>query len=365
MVENNQYLAQQNNLLMNQNKLLIQMNDLMMRQISESHSDEVFIENIDRDEMRSGFLVTSHRKKLWNVQIGLIKEIERICKKHNIKWFAFYGTLLGAARHKGFIPWDDDLDIVMIRPEYEKFTKIAAEEIKYPYFFDAWYNHKFESEGASESINDGLQLVKTDQEQKIYQRIVEWPCWPTLKIRDCRTSQIMWMERKHINQGIFIDVFPLDPVPPFDDKKDEAHFAVVRELYMATNYPRIIKKALENNQKTFIERGELEKFISLPFRQRALQYEKLMAKNFFASRYIGSIRYHFVNRPICCECSAFEKTVYLPFEKIELPVPINYDNVLKSIYGDWHKLIFTHAHSSDWSVDIPYTEYYQKSAFAR
>ena len=70
---------------------------------------KIFIENIEHDEMRDGFLVTSNRKKLWNVQIGLINEVARICKKHDIRWFAIGGTLLGAARHKGFIPWDDAL----------------------------------------------------------------------------------------------------------------------------------------------------------------------------------------------------------------------------------------------------------------
>ena len=107
---------------------------------------QIFVRNIERDEMRSGFLVTSHRKKLWNVQIGLIKEFERICKKHNLKWWACGGTLLGAARHKGFIPWDDDVDVAMLRPDYNKFLDIAADEIKYPYFLDNWYDYTIESE---------------------------------------------------------------------------------------------------------------------------------------------------------------------------------------------------------------------------
>ena len=114
-----------NELLKTQNKLLERMNSLLERQNQPSRNDrEVFVNDIDHDEMRSGFLVTSYRKKLWNVQINLINEFARVCKKYNLRWFAFYGTLLGAARHKGFIPWDDDLDVVMLRPTMKNLEKL-------------------------------------------------------------------------------------------------------------------------------------------------------------------------------------------------------------------------------------------------
>ena len=138
--------------------------------------------------MRSGFLVTSHRKKLWNVQIGLIKEFERICKKHNIKWFAFYGTLLGAARHKGFIPWDDDVDVAMLRPDYNKFLDIAADEIKYPYFLDNWYDYTIESEENDKKNSAKFQYITREQEMKDPYR---WfTQWPSIRLRDSRTTFI-------------------------------------------------------------------------------------------------------------------------------------------------------------------------------
>ena len=366
MGKNNQNLVQQIELPTNQNKLIEQMNSLIARRIIQHKNllSEEFVENINRDEMRSGFLVTSHRKKLWNVEIGLINEFARVCKKYNLKWFAYGGTLLGAARHKGFIPWDDDIDLAMLRPDYEKFRKVAESELK-QYYIDFWYRYKVESEGASLYQNDGLQIVDKNWEEEVYSRVSNWPFWPMIKIRDNQTSMIQWFTRKNMHQGIFIDIFPLDSVPPFYEKMDENNFELVKELFMATNYPRIIKKSLENNPQTIIERSELEKFVNLPFRERALIFEDFMSNSYFTSPYVGEIRNHTIIRPMSYKISDFDEIIYMPFEKIELPVPSGYDDILTAIYGDWHKMMVTHVHSAEWSVDIPYTEYYQKSGFVR
>ena len=80
-----------------------------------------FIEDLEHDEIRDGFLVSSDRKKVWQRWLELWQEVDRICRKHGLKYWAAYGTLLGAARHKGFIPWDEDLDLCMMRPDYNRF----------------------------------------------------------------------------------------------------------------------------------------------------------------------------------------------------------------------------------------------------
>lgn len=85
-----------------------------------------YVKNLEVDEIRSRFLVTSDRKRLWNKQIELIVEFDRVCKKYGIQWFAGYGTLLGAVRHEGFIPWDDDADVLIFRSDYEKLKQIAS-----------------------------------------------------------------------------------------------------------------------------------------------------------------------------------------------------------------------------------------------
>ena len=73
------------------------------------------------------------------VMVDILIEIDRICATHNIEYWIDYGTLLGAVRHKGFIPWDDDIDIVMPRKEYNRFIKIAQEELSDAYLLQSNY----------------------------------------------------------------------------------------------------------------------------------------------------------------------------------------------------------------------------------
>ena len=98
------------------------------------------------DEVREGFFVSSMMKRSWALQLKVLAEIDRVCQKHHIRWFADCGTLLGAVRHGGFIPWDDDLDICMLRHEYELFFSVAAKELPKEYCIltihtEETYNH--------------------------------------------------------------------------------------------------------------------------------------------------------------------------------------------------------------------------------
>lgn len=81
------------------------------------------------DEVREGFFVTSMMKRYWAAQLKVLKEFATICDRHNLKWFADYGTLIGAVRHAGYVPWDDDLDVSMLRKDWDKFFEVAASEL--------------------------------------------------------------------------------------------------------------------------------------------------------------------------------------------------------------------------------------------
>ena len=117
-------------------------------------------------------------KDLQNVELEILLEVDRICKKHGVKYFLVSGTLLGAVRHKGFIPWDDDIDICMPVSDYRKFCKIAQEELGENFFF---------------------QSYETD----FYDR------W-FAKIRKNNTTCIEKVyENSRLHQGVWIDIFPL------------------------------------------------------------------------------------------------------------------------------------------------------------
>lgn len=81
------------------------------------------------DEVREGFYIPGMIKRAWAVQLDMLEVIAKICDKHKIKWYAEGGTLLGAVRHRGFIPWDDDIDICMMRDDYTCFCEVIKEEL--------------------------------------------------------------------------------------------------------------------------------------------------------------------------------------------------------------------------------------------
>ena len=92
-------------------------------------------ESFYNPEVRCGYEVSAKMKKIWAVELDLLAKFIDVCNKHELNYFVDGGTLLGAVRHKGFIPWDDDVDVIMPREDYDKLFEIAAQEFQYPYFF--------------------------------------------------------------------------------------------------------------------------------------------------------------------------------------------------------------------------------------
>ena len=122
-------------------------------------------------------------RKMQLLQLDMLVELDRVCKANDIKYQIWAGTLLGAVRHKGYIPWDDDADVVMLREEYEKFRKVVSQLNPEICFFQ---DHENDSEyrwGYGKLRRTGTKYVRLGQEH--------------IK---CKT-------------GVFIDIFPLDDVP--------------------------------------------------------------------------------------------------------------------------------------------------------
>ena len=106
-----------------------------MKDTKEEYDKLIFDNSYFEDEVIGGFYVPSLMKRCWAVQMEVLFQFTKICEKHNIEYFAEWGTLISAVRHGDMIPWDDDMDVTMKRWEYEKFRKYAEEELPEGYFF--------------------------------------------------------------------------------------------------------------------------------------------------------------------------------------------------------------------------------------
>ena len=150
-----------------------------------------------KEEVRSGYLVSAETKALWAVLLDLLVEYDRVCRKHNITYYLDGGTLLGAVRHKGFVPWDNDIDVIMTRREYDRLCQVADEEFAKPYFWQTNYTD------LGSARRHG-------------------------QLRNSLTTAILTSEMEEgeatgaFNQGVFMDIFILDEVP--DDEAELRQF---------------------------------------------------------------------------------------------------------------------------------------------
>ena len=94
------------------------------------------------EEIRNGYTVTAQMKRVWAIQMDMAKKLIEVCDRNGLKVWAASGTLLGCVRDHGFIPWDDDIDMVMLRDDYDKLVSIAEKEFTHPYFFQTAYSEK-------------------------------------------------------------------------------------------------------------------------------------------------------------------------------------------------------------------------------
>ncbi len=354
-------MRQQNNLLAQQNNLLQQLIDKKRAKISPAgllDGEQILVNDLFRDEIRNGYLVTAHKKRLWNILLNILVEIDRICKKHNIRYFAYGGTLLGAVRHKGFIPWDDDMDISMLRPDYEKFKSVVKQEIKNCYFVDAWYDYKLETEEKVLPDKSFQQLVKKNQ------RLAHptwWPFWPIIKIKDNRTAFILYGDRPHVNQGMYVDVFPFDIVPPLLNEQSKKIYENERLMLLAITNSLALRKAMQKNDALKVDNMLMKDFFKLPHREKARVFDSYALQNFSSADFVGQARGHAIaNIKDYYPLENFRKTVYLSFEKIEIPAPIEYEKCLTSQYGDWHKMVIFNSHTKNYSADFSYKKFFEQ-----
>ena len=284
-----------------------------------------FIDNIYKDEIRDGFLVTADRKKLWNKLMEIWAEVDRICQKHSIKYFAEGGTLIGAARHKGFIPWDDDLDISMLRPDYEKFKQVAEKEFQSPIIISSAYNS-----------GEILTIVK---------------------VMDKETAAIENING-HRPQGIFIDIWPLDDIPD-GSERGQAVWEIRQSLLAAINNPKGTLQEISKGEVEFKpSNGFIKNFIKLPVLDQFREYEKFCANHFGETENVGYPFSKDLGISGNLKRDYYREVVYLPFESVQVPVPVDYEQVLEAEFGDWRKFVRARSfHELTYiSTDISYND---------
>lgn len=248
------------------------------------------------------YKISDKMRKIWQVELSMLDKIDAICRKHHIQYFLLHGTLLGAVRHKGFIPWDDDLDIGMLRKDYDKFMEVAPKELGESYF---------------------LQNMWTDSD-----------CfWGGMaKVRNSETAGITERELGHgCNLGIWIDILPLD-------------YCTEDERLLNLKERKINKLCTWLYAKVY--GNELKRFNKLPpwlwrcvtVMSHFISYRYLCKKLDHAMRlytepskdmaiFTGAGKHRILN------AADFESTTELEFEGRKIPVPTGYENYLFMTLG--------------------------------
>lgn len=262
-------------------------------------------------ETRDGYFIDANMKAAWKVMLDIVEQFSRICAKYNLNYSLAGGTLLGAIRHGGFIPWDDDIDIDMPRPDYDRFIKIVSEgsELVHPLYLQTPFN--------------------------------DWGYASRyIKIRNVQTASIdpgYAQSGLCHNMGIGVDIFPIDGVP-------------------ISKVSKLVTKTVSRVTTSVLARS------SMPYRNRRV---KDWVMFLFAStvcgvvgrRNIWRVREWAYSRNSLSEChicgefsflpdskkerwspSVYESYKEVPFEYLDLKVPSGYEEVLTAKYGrDWRK----------------------------
>ena len=272
------------------------------------------------EEERWGHRIDRQMKEVWAIELDLYSELKRVCDKYDLRLAANAGTILGAVRHKGFIPWDDDLDFMMPRKDYEILCKVAAEEFKHPYFFENFHVDPHFIYGDAKLLN----LDTTGYEN------------PYLT--------------KH---GIFIDIFPLDAYIDderlFEQQWDEAIklFSQYQRVLTCTKWDYITENGVS------IPRRLARLYYYLKLKLMGAKVGGVYQRNLFAKfeevcqryndrddiAYIGELS--FLQKNDKSLKTDFNYLLMMDFEFTKIPIPGHYHEYLTMKYGDYQKPVKT------------------------
>lgn len=245
-------------------------------------------------------------RKLQLEELTLLEELDRVCKKNNIEYFIAYGTALGAIRHQGFIPWDDDIDVMMTTENYNKFEKIATKELGKDFFF---------------------QSLDTEKHLHIY--------WN--KIRKNNTiSAIKGQEKTKTHLGICMDIFPLSKYPT-KRRVQKKHYLYMKMALIILETELYKLHFKEVNRKGKILYSVLS-IIPLFIRNRIAKHLVKKVLN-YNGPYENYVEYsELYNHLFLYPKELIGKTISTKFENKEFPILKDYDKYLTITYGNYMKL---------------------------
>lgn len=250
-------------------------------------SDEWFV-----DEVREGFFVPSLMKRAWAAQMEVLEIVQTICDKHDIPLFAEWGTLLGAVRHKGRIPWDDDIDVCMLRQDYDRFCQVVDEELP----AECWFLdfHRIDGFDAmlGRVINSRVHVVEGEN-----------------------------LEKYHGFPYVAgIDIFWLDTLPA-DSKQRKQKNEEIQQIFRTIAMAKRIDDISMQKQS----------FQRLEEMTREMGHDTM--SNFVTNTYVWR-----ENENFYFSKESYQTRNFLDFENTKIRVPANYTDILAKKYGeDWRK----------------------------
>lgn len=292
--------------------------------------EKVLPESFFLPETRDDYFIDVRMKKIWAVNMDMLMKFDSVCKKYGLKYFLAYGSLLGAIRHHGIVPWDDDMDVYMLREDYDKLMKLDY-EFSSPYF---------------------LQTVESDPGY----------FFTYAKLRNSNTTCVTTQFRyQKINWGQNFDIFPLDN---FEIDNGESIYKRIAELgtdlsnYMRSSNPNPDSAYEIERIKAYSGRNPLD--IYKEVQDIALKYKNVDTKYVSCS---STYLYGFKKGVFYKE--DFSRAIEWEVEGFKFWVPCGYDRILKTVYGNylefppiekrgcWHSNIY-------YDPDLSYKEYLKK-----
>lgn len=267
------------------------------------------------DEVREGFYISGCIKRAWAAQLEVLAEIDKICKKHNIRWFADCGTLLGAVRHGGFIPWDDDLDICMLRDDYVRFNEVIEQEKP-----------------------EGYVVLNLHKEEVYYEYLTRVTNGHRLNFDE------PYLKKYHNSPyAVGIDIFPLDYVAP-DPEEEDIRKEIAKIVIVAANSDEAAnddRVAMQNVLTEIEELCDVKFNDKKPIKQQLYETAEKIFTQYSSNdaKEVVLMPYWLTHNNHKYPIEYFSDTIMLPFEVTSVPVPASYDGVLTIEYGDYMKIV--------------------------